>query len=255
MSGSSLEQRVARAAESALAERRYVSAIDVLAGLGWLAPTHLQQWRQGRVESLEQVVPVNPHKLSAAMRLFRAWCTSRGLAPSETTYVARTPDRKPLRFSVSGAAGIERAYRTHWVSPEVSEAERRRLAERQGRPPDLVVVWPLKEWTCTACTGTGDLLLMRDENPVCLPCAGLGHLVYLAAGDAALTRRAHRASGLSAVVVRFSRSRKRYERQGLLVEPQALRRAEELVAPAPVEPPARGDRAGSERARAGDVIP
>lgn len=51
--------------------------------------------------------------------------------PSETGYVARTRDRRPLRFSVSGASGIERAYRTHWVAPELSAAKRERLAERQ----------------------------------------------------------------------------------------------------------------------------
>jgi hypothetical protein len=52
------------------------------------------------------------------------------------------------------------------------------------------------------------------------------HLVFVPAGDAALTRRAKRASGLSAVVVRFSRSRRRYERHGLLVEEAALVAAE-----------------------------
>jgi hypothetical protein len=45
--------------------------------------------------------------------------------------------------------------------------------------------------------------------------------VFLPAGDAALSRRARKASTLSAVVVRFSRPRKRYERQGILVEPKA----------------------------------
>ena len=40
-------------------------------------------------------------------------------------------------------------------------------------------------------------------------------------------RRAKKASGLSAVVVRWSRSRKRYERPGLLVEEPALDRAEQ----------------------------
>jgi hypothetical protein len=54
----------------------------------------------------------------------------------------------------------------------------------------------------------------------------MDHLVFLASGDAALTRRARTASGLSAIVVRFSRARKRYERQGMLVEEQALERAE-----------------------------
>ena len=40
-------------------------------------------------------------------------------------------------------------------------------------------------------------------------------------------RRAHAHSALSAVVLKWSRSRKRYERQGLLVQEQALLRAEE----------------------------
>jgi len=53
------------------------------------------------------------------------------------------------------------------------------------------------------------------------------NLVFLLSGDAALTRRAKKASTLSAVVVRWSKSRKRYERQGLLVEEPALEQAEE----------------------------
>jgi len=59
-----------------------------------------------------------------------------------------------------------------------------------------------------------------------MQCAELDHLVFLSSGDAALTRRARRGSGLSAVVVRFSRSRGRYERQGVLVEEAALEQAE-----------------------------
>jgi hypothetical protein len=41
-----------------------------------------------------------------------------------------------------------------------------------------------------------------------------------------LSRRAKQASRLSAVVVRFSRARKRYQRQGILVEAAALEQAE-----------------------------
>jgi hypothetical protein len=67
---------------------------------------------------------------------------------------------------------------------------------------------------------------MEKENPLCLECADLNHLVYLQRGDAALTLRSRKYSNLSAVVVRFNRSRHRYERQGLLVEPEALIRAE-----------------------------
>lgn len=222
-----LTQRVVRAAEAALSERQFVSAIDVLVGMGWLAPSQVDAWRQGRVDSLERVTQVNLSKLSAAMKVFRSWARDQGLVPSETAYVVRTRDRRPLRFTRSGDPAIERAYRTHWVSPALSETKRRRLEERQSRPDDLVVIWPINDWTCARCSGTGgDLLIMEAPGPLCLRCAQMDNLVYLPAGDAALTRRARKHSGLCAVVMQFSRARHRYERQGILVEEGALARAE-----------------------------
>jgi len=95
-----------------------------------------------------------------------------------------------------------------------------------GSPGELVVISPIKDWACSSCGGTGELLVMDDRGPVCLLCAELDHLVFLPSGEAALTRRARRGSGLSAVVVRFSRARGRYERQGVLVEQEALTKAE-----------------------------
>jgi hypothetical protein len=44
------------------------------------------------------------------------------------------------------------------------------------------------------------MLIMDGPGPLCLTCADLDHLVFLGAGDAALTRRAKKASTLSAVV-------------------------------------------------------
>ena len=67
---------------------------------------------------------------------------------------------------------------------------------------------------------------MDDRGPLCMSCADLEHLVFLPRGDAALTRRARKHSRLSAVVVRFSRARKRYERQGVLAEETAIDQAE-----------------------------
>jgi hypothetical protein len=67
--------------------------------------------------------------------------------------------------------------------------------------------------------------MMENPGPACLLCAGLDDLDYLSAGDALLTRRVKAKSARSAVVVRSSRSRRRYERRGLLVEPQALAEA------------------------------
>jgi hypothetical protein len=94
-------------------------------------------------------------------------------------------------------------------------------------PSELLVIQPVRDWTCAECRGTDDLLTMDDKGPLCLACADLDHLVFLPSGDAALTRRAEKASRLSAVVVRWSRTRRRYERQGVLVEEPALEQAEQ----------------------------
>jgi hypothetical protein len=95
---------------------------------------------------------------------------------------------------------------------------------------ELLVIAPSKPWRCAACTiqfEWGDFLTMDDGGPVCLDCADLGHLEFVPRGNTSLTRRARRASRLSAVVVQWSRARKRYERQGILAEPAAISRAEQ----------------------------
>ncbi|UPJ63547.1 hypothetical protein [Bradyrhizobium sp. 191] len=64
--------------------------------------------------------------------------------------------------------------------------------------------------------------MMEPPGPACLQCVGLDDLEFLPAGDALLTRRVKANNTRYAVVVRFRRTRRRYERQGLLVEPRAL---------------------------------
>lgn len=118
----------------------------------------------------------------------------------------------------------------------------------------LLVIQPIRDWTCADCCGTGDLLRMDDAGPLCLPCADLDHLVFLPAGDAALTRRAIKASSLSAVVVRWSRTRKRYERQGVLVDEQALADAEERCASDDEARIRRRERDRARRAGADDAF-
>jgi hypothetical protein len=141
----------------------------------------------------------------------------------ESAYVSQSRDRRTLRFSISGHPSIEYAYRTHWISPELSEKKRERLAEKTARPPDLVVVVPLKpDWQCHRCGGTGGSLIMEQPGPACLKCAGMADLEFVPSGNALLTRRLKAKSSRAAVVVRFSRARKRYERQGILVEPEIL---------------------------------
>jgi len=96
---------------------------------------------------------------------------------------------------------------------------------------DLKVFISSRECTCGECgQDLGSkvwITLVKDKGPLCLSCADLDHLLYLPSGDAALTRRARKYSTLCAVVLKWSRARKRYERQGLLVEEPALNRAED----------------------------
>lgn len=94
----------------------------------------------------------------------------------------------------------------------------------------LLVFISHRDSTCGECDenlGRKAWIQLREgPGAVCLSCADLDQLDYLPAGDSALTRRARKYSTLSAVVLEWSGSRKRYERQGLLVEPAALERAE-----------------------------
>jgi hypothetical protein len=88
-----------------------------------------------------------------------------------------------------------------------------------------------RESTCYECgenLGRRAWIALRGEKgAACLTCADLDHLVFLPSGEAALTRRSHKHSRLSAVVLQWNRTRKRYERQGLLVESEAIERAEQ----------------------------
>ena len=95
---------------------------------------------------------------------------------------------------------------------------------------DIVIFSIQRDSKCSECAvelWKGNFLKMEKDRPLCLECADLDHLVFLPSGDTALTRRSRKYSMLLGVVVRFSRSRGRYERQGLLVGSEALERAQQ----------------------------
>ncbi len=113
----------------------------------------------------------------------------------------------------------------------------------------IVVFWTRRASTCDECRDElppGSFIRVDGGAAHCLACADLDHRVFLVRGDTALTRRAARHSGLSAVVVRWSSARRRYERQGVLVEEEALERAE-------AECLADADRRAVQRQRAAEA--
>ena len=101
-----------------------------------------------------------------------------------------------------------------------------RHVEKQGG--EIVVFVIRQESKCGKCGAQlrdGSLLAIRQGVGLCIGCAGLADLAYLPAGDPAVTRRAGKYSARRAVVVRWARAGKRYERQGTLVEQAAMDRA------------------------------
>ena len=105
-------------------------------------------------------------------------------------------------------------------------SSQKKTTENQG----ILVFIVNKETQCAECKetlGPGRWITTESKRALCLACADLDHLEFLPAGDPAMTRRATKYSQLYAKVLKWSRSRKRYERQGILVEAEALKQAEE----------------------------
>jgi hypothetical protein len=229
-----LEEKVARAAEAALADHQYVSLIDVLVGIRFLSPNWVASWRRGQDEFLKPAIQGSEEKILNAVVLFQQWARDRGLIPSEARYTRQGREGSiDLKFTVGGEPEAERLFRTHYVSPALSQKQKQKLEEKISKPPERVAFMIARDSACSEC-GTElfkhDFLTMDGNQALCLQCAGLGDLEFLGAGDAAMTRRAKKYSQRSAVVLEFSRSRGRYERQGLLVEVAAIERAEQECA-------------------------
>lgn len=228
-----LTRRVRDAAEWALQDHQDVSPIDILTEARLLAPVNVEAWKKGRLGVLEEMIQGSPKKISRVFELFREWTLEKGLQPVERRYLRYTRDGSvDLQFSWSGDPEVERMMRTHYVSPDLSERKQRQITEKVNKvePPAVFIL--VRDSACSECgieLARGSLLNMEADRPLCLACAKMDDLEYLSRGDAALTRRATRYSGQMAVVLRFSRSRKRYEWQGILVEKTALQKAEELI--------------------------
>lgn len=229
-----LEDRVIRAAERALEYQQRVSALDVLAGMGLLAPSNIEAWREGRLDYLEEMIQGSYEKVAHSLEIFRNWAASRRLQPMEARYVRTTlKGEEALRFTSVKYPGLEDALRSHYVSPKLSERKKQTVEKKITAAPERVVFLNKRDGACSECGAdlpSGSFLFMEAGQPLCLACASMGELEFLPRGDMALTRRATKYSDSRAVVVEFSRSRGRYERQGILVTEPAIRQAEEECA-------------------------
>lgn len=228
-----LQERVHRAAEQCLERDGAVGPLELLQQMLFLQPVHFQAWQKGHPHyvALEPHIQCGPAKLEKTHQCFADWVRRHGLLPMEVQYRRLTPNGpEALAITADGDVERERFFRTRYAPAEMTQKKARKLLDKLDKSPELVayeLTSPVSR--CSECQAEilkGSLLFLEQREPLCLACAGLDHLVFLPSGDAARTRRARKYSPLSAVVVRFSRARKRYERQGILVTPDALAQAE-----------------------------
>lgn len=246
-----LRQRVVDAAEAVLQREGSVGPLELLQHLFFLQPAHFDAWRKGQpaYAVLEEHIQLGPEKFGKTIRYFHEWVHERGLQPIEASYKRRGPGGiEDLRITADGHPEREKLFRTHYAPAGLTPKKAEQLSNKVNKAPDLVVFIKVgDEGKCSECgaeLAQGSFLLMEKGQPLCLTCGDLEQLVYLPAGDATLSRRSRKHSPLSAVVVKFSRARKRYERQGLLVTPAGLDRAEaECAADAPERAAARAQAA------------
>ena len=229
-----LGERVLVAAERALKRTGSVGPLELLQELGFLYSGHFDGWTKGT----PALTPLEPHiqcgaaKLAEVYRVFAQWAAMKGLKSVAAEYSRRgVGGVEALQVTVDGREERERFFRTHYASAELSEKKTERLQQKLTKAPDLVVFITVSDDAkCSECgveITPGEILFLEQQQPLCVGCADLDHLVFQPAGDTAMTRRAKKHSPLSAVVVKFNRSRKRYERQGLLVTSEALAQAED----------------------------
>lgn len=225
-----LKSRVIRAAEAALAAQNIVGPIDVLLGMGLLTQSNVDAWKKGRLDRLDESIQGNEQKLAAAFAAFNEWARLKGLIPTERRFTRATRNgAADLQVSHVGPE-FEQYFRVHYISPHLPERKQQQLAEKLVHDADPVVFDIINDSECCECgveLGKGNFLFMDAGQPLCLACANLADLEFLPSGDAALTRRSTKYSKRKAVVVRFSRSRGRYERQGILLAPAAIEQAEQ----------------------------
>jgi hypothetical protein len=234
---SKLHERVINAAQAVLKSEGTVGPLELLQAMGFLSPSHVQSWRKGIADytPIERWIQCGPDKLRNTYIIFQEWVTAQGLQPIESPYLGTTVrGSAPLPVTLDGDPAREKFFATRYAPANLAPAKAKKIKEKLEKAPDLVVFELIsKESKCSECGKElfkGNYLVMEQNQPLCLTCADLDHLEFLPSGDATMSRRSKKYSSLSAVVVRFSRSRNRYERQGILATPEAIIQAEQECA-------------------------
>ena len=223
-----IEERVINATLIALVQNNYVSLMEVFIRIGFLQLAQVNLWKTCQIPYLELGINVGKDKIKQTKVAFTDFITKQNLISQEIKAWSITRHHRELQFSKDGSFEVEHMYRLHYLNNKLAVNKQQNILAKLIKLPELVVFQISKDSQCSVCQqelSKSSLLFMEIGKPLCLKCAGLDHLSFLSSGDASVTLKAKQYSSLVAMVVKFSSTRKRYERQGILIEQTALQRA------------------------------
>ncbi len=131
-------EKVRRAVSELLKEERVVKPVDVFIKMGNLTKEQYEDWRCGRVVSLECVIAGSLSKIRRILNILRFHAEEQGLTPSKTVYTKWGKGQKPLlQFSKTGHSWLEELYSTHYVrtdTPRIMAKKKIQIPIREGKP-------------------------------------------------------------------------------------------------------------------------
>ena len=71
MGKATLEERVMKSANLILLEQKHVSVPDILVAIGWLDPSHIRNWRKGKIPNIEREILTNLEKITNAIKTIK----------------------------------------------------------------------------------------------------------------------------------------------------------------------------------------
>jgi hypothetical protein len=118
LNNNELVQAASAAASRCLKDKGHIALVDVFMEMGKLSPKQHDDWRMGRVPCLEAVLQLNLSKINTVCRTVHENSKKGKLKASWTGYMKWGKGAcRPLRFTKSGNAQLERLWATHYLLP------------------------------------------------------------------------------------------------------------------------------------------
>lgn len=122
MNRQQLQAKVKQLVHGMIHEKQEASPLELLLRMDKITPQLVQEWRAGKVPYLERVIHGNLSQLSFIMSIYRKTAKEMGLQESYRSYTrSGKGPKRPLRFSKSGEASIEKGYSTHHIKKKPAD--------------------------------------------------------------------------------------------------------------------------------------